>query len=265
MSTDVQTKEITGLHVKQIDNEKRQIRVLASSKDLDRYDEIILPSAFREHLDNYMRNPVVLSAHLPRSSSGEPTIVGRTIKIWIDKTGLWAIIEFAQTDFAEEYWQLYRDGFMKAVSIGFIPIESKEERIDGKQVRIYTQVELLEISLVAVPANPFALVKSKQRKSDFVEGKRVSRFKYEKFLNEITAKAEKASREFDEQEFLAELRAENPTFDEECNEFAMALSETIGEGETTGLDIPEHDFAEIVSGKPKHKDFAALVYGKSGQ
>ncbi len=272
MTTDgqacIQTKEFESFRVKSVDAEKRQIRVLASSGDLDRCDERIEPEAFRNHLSVYMSNPVVLSAHQQRSSSGEPTVVGRAVKIWIDKRGLWAIIEFAETELAEEYWQLYRDGFMRAVSVGFIPIEWRDELENGTRVRVFTEVELLEISCVPVPANRGALVKSRQRKSDFVANKKAERFNAEKFLDEITAKVEQENEIFGEEheKFLDERRQEDPDFDKKkYDEFAKMILSYDGEGEMFELDTPGHDFTELVSGEPMHKGFAALVYGEFGR
>ena len=65
---------------------------------------------------------------------------------------------FAETALGEEYWQLYKDKHMRAFSIGFIPLEWKDER-DQQQgdIRTYTNIELLEISAVPVPSNRRAL------------------------------------------------------------------------------------------------------------
>lgn len=162
-----------ALCVKTIDAEKRQIRVLASSADLDRDGERVLPTAFKKHLSVFLSNPVILAAHQHRLEDGSPSVVGRAEKVWIENTGLWCIIKFAETDLAEKFWQLYRDGFMKAVSIGFAPIAWHDSNENGKSVRIFEEVELYEISLVAVPSNRAALSKSQQRKADWLGEKQL--------------------------------------------------------------------------------------------
>lgn len=169
------TRELPGaLEVKSVDVESRRIRVLASNDSLDRHGEKILPSAFTENLRLYQANPVILASHTHRLSEGSSPVVGRAVKVWIDKKGLWAVIELAKTTLGEQYWTLYRDGFQKAVSVGFIPLEWKDETgIDGGRIRVYTKVTLLEISCVAVPSNPEALVKSKREQ--FVDSKRQER------------------------------------------------------------------------------------------
>jgi HK97 family phage prohead protease len=239
----------SALCVKSIDTENRQIRVLASSADLDRDREKILPTAFKELLGTYKSNPVFLAAHTHRSDDGSPTVIGKAVKIWFNKKGLWAIIEFAKTELAEKYWQLYRDGFMKAVSIGFMVIEHKDE-YDEKhgRIRVITKAELYEISAVAVPANPQALVKSKQRKLDFVMSKR-----------------KLSSEDAFEAAVLEAEREKNPNFDAEANEFAAALSGCkIIDGElveTDEFDYQEDDFIDE-PGPDIQLDSHELDYGR---
>lgn len=172
--TGYDTKQFNcAISVKAVDAEKRQVRVLASTADLDRDNERILPTAFKKRLSSFLSNPVILACHQHRLEDGTPSVVGKAENVWIDNAGLWCIIKFAETPLAEQYWQLYRDGFMKAVSIGFAPIAFRDTNESGKSVRIFSEVELFEISLVAVPANPNALSKSQQRKADWLEEKKL--------------------------------------------------------------------------------------------
>jgi HK97 family phage prohead protease len=224
-----------ALSVKAVDVEKRQIRVLASTGDLDRDGERILPEAFKNSLDIFKSNPVILAAHQHRLDDGSPSVVGRAVDVWIDKTGLWCIIEFAKTKLAEEYWLLYSGGFMKAVSIGFVPLAWSDTNENGKSVRIFSAVELFEISLVAVPANRAALSKSKQGKVDWLTDKKI----------------------------LDEIKKQNPDFNEDCNEFAEFLlgdNEDMEIDKTDGLDCGEEsdgsrfDFAKAVNPKGNYED-----------
>jgi HK97 family phage prohead protease len=165
-------KEAQSLFVKAIDEAKRQIEAVVSTAEMDRYDEIIEPEAFRESLDAYIKNPVVISSHQHRLETGHSSVVGQTVKAWIDTKGLHVIIWFAETELGDEFWYLYKNKFQRAFSVGFIPLEWKDGTSDGGQrIRTYTRVELLEISCVPVPANRNALSKSKQRKADFVAEK----------------------------------------------------------------------------------------------
>jgi len=218
-------KEFPALFVKEINEGKRQITALASTDDLDRHGEIILPAAFKEKLPTYLKNPVILTSHQHRLEGGHSSVIGSAVKVWIDKKGLWVIIEFAQdTELSEEYWQLYKQKKQRALSVGFIPLEWEYQEREGKSVYVLTKVELLEISCVPVGANPEALTKAKQRKRDFVAAKK---------------------QELEDDKILAKILANEPDFDEKCQEFAeMILS----------VEPPEEDsFGE------KEYDFVALV------
>ena len=57
---------------------------------------------------------------------------------------------------SDEAYQLVAEGYLRAVSVGFRPLEW-EPMPDGRGTR-FTSVELLEISLVSVPANASALL-----------------------------------------------------------------------------------------------------------
>ena len=168
-------QEVPGLFVKSIDQEKRQIRVLASSAALDRHGERILPEAFANSLTVFMQNPVCLAAHSHRLDTGEPPVIGRVVKLWIDRQGLWAVIEFAETELAEQYWQLYSRGFMKAVSVGFIPKKGEWQQENSTRLYVHTEVELLEISCVPIPSNPEALVKDTGKRNVWLEQKKAER------------------------------------------------------------------------------------------
>ena len=195
-------KECQAL-VKSIDAKNRRITALASTANVDRDGDIIEPEAFREWLPVYMENPVVLTTHQHRLETGQSSVIGNVVDHGIDKKGLTVVIEFHDiTDLAEEYWQLYSQKKQRAFSVGFTPHASEDRRVGDEWVRVYTEVELVEISCVPVGSNRGALSRSKQRKADFVAAKKT---------------------EHEDEKILAELRAENPEFDELCHEFADAL------------------------------------------
>lgn len=239
--TGPETKEFpASIIVKAIDQGKRQITALASAATLDRHDEVVLPEAFRELLPVYLKNPVVLTSHQHRLQTGHSSVIGTVVKAWIDSQGLWVVIEFAEgTELAEEYWQLYSQKIQRALSIGFIPIESQYEQRDGKNVLVHTKIELLELSCVPVGANREALTRSQQRKADFV-----------------AAKKEQTAEEKQYQHDLQELLEKEPNFDEKCQEFADLILNFKGSGE-----VPEdYDFSEA-DGNETELDFAEIVRG----
>jgi len=150
--------------VKSINTENRTIDIIASTSDLDRDHERILPSAFAKNIDSFKSNPVILAAHKHRLDSGSSPVIGSGIpeSIQIGSKELGLTIRFAETKLGNEYWQLYKDKHMKAFSVGFIPMEWKDDR-DPKygDIRIHTLSELLEISAVPVGCNRQALTRAK--------------------------------------------------------------------------------------------------------
>lgn len=98
----------------------------------------------------FKKNPVLLDSHNYDSIT---RIVGRVSKITQDPV-LNGEIEFAQNELGQQAQYLVDNGFLNASSVGFIPLEFDNE---GN----ITKSELLEISLVAVPANPRALFEKK--------------------------------------------------------------------------------------------------------
>ena len=150
--------------VKRINEAERTIDAVASTIDLDRDKDIILPSAFTQTLGSFKNNPVILACHQHRLSSGSSPVIGSATpdSIKVDDRKVTFTMSFATTALGEEYWQLYRDKHMRAFSIGFIPLEYEDKK-DEKlgYIRIYTKIELLEISAVPVPSNRRALARAK--------------------------------------------------------------------------------------------------------
>ncbi len=105
---------------------------------------------------NYEKNPVVLYAHdhMGRTESGGLPI-GRTVRLARASGGhIRAEFEFLAGDaFAERVRNAWERGFLRGASIGWRPVETQPS---GRGVRA-VRSELLEWSIVAVPADPDAL------------------------------------------------------------------------------------------------------------
>ena len=136
-----------------VDDEDDYLLVRAAMGDEDRKGDVIVPSGWV--LDGYRQNPVILWAHdrtLPP--------IGRSHRVWTDEKGLIAEVEFAQTKLAQDVAGLYRTGFMRGVSVGFLPLEVETRQAShGRRAYKYVRQELLEISAVPVPMHSGALSK----------------------------------------------------------------------------------------------------------
>jgi HK97 family phage prohead protease len=143
-------KIIKSFVAKQIDVQNHVVEAYASTKDVDRDGEIILPTAW--DLEGY--NGVVINSHDYETIENA---LGKVIEAKTDDKGLYVKIQYfvgQGNDIADWAWVLAQNG-LASYSVGFIPVESIPGSDNVK--RIYTKVKLLEISQVLVPANPYAV------------------------------------------------------------------------------------------------------------
>jgi len=151
------------VEVREIDEAKRTVPFIASTPAVDRYGDVIEQGGWV--LDFYKRNPIVLFAHDSRSLP-----IGKALSVGVVNGSLFALLQFAKPEeyeFADQVFRLVLGGYLNTLSVGFIPLEFKyryEEVSGGEDPkpwpigRIYTKSELLENSVVPVPANPEAVV-----------------------------------------------------------------------------------------------------------
>jgi HK97 family phage prohead protease len=129
---------------------ERQIRVIASDATPDRMGNILEPTGCQ--LDEFRRNPIILAQHNPEQP------IGVWPQIEIRNGRLKALGEFAPegvSELTDEYCALAKAGVINAVSVGFISLAREPLREGGWR---FMQLELIELSLVSVPANPNALI-----------------------------------------------------------------------------------------------------------
>lgn len=139
-----------------IDLATREASFIASDGSVDRFGDILDPAGW--DLRAFKRNPVFLWQHDVTAPIGTvPNVAVRDEKLvarakWIDQ-GI--------APLADQLFRLVAAGQLCAVSIGARslaepePIRDKQENITGFK---YGAMELLELSLVSIPANPNALV-----------------------------------------------------------------------------------------------------------
>ena len=148
-------KLFTSAEQKEINESERTIVGYASKEVIDRDNELIQANTW--DLVPFKSNPVLMLGH----AYSKPPI-GKVLWTKKDKDGLKFKAQFANSQEAEEIFQLYKDGFMKAFSVGFIPKKWEDPGDDDDKSklprRIYTKAELLEISCVAIPSCREALI-----------------------------------------------------------------------------------------------------------
>lgn len=123
----------------------------ASTDAVDSYNEIIDPESMRKWLPRFLEFPVSLLNH-----RWYEVPIGTVTNAEIRPKGLWARIRISKT--AASVWQLIQEGILKAFSIGFRGRAFQEPDPDKPgSPGVWREIELLEISVVNVPANREAL------------------------------------------------------------------------------------------------------------
>lgn len=136
-------------------SDNRTARFVASDESVDRYGDIVLAKGW--DTSNFKSNPQFLFGH-----NSDQLPIGRVTSTWVDGKAFMADVEFLPEgldEFADKCFQMTKEGFLSAVSVGFNPI-SYERRYneDGVPVgTLFKEQELLELSLVPIPANANAL------------------------------------------------------------------------------------------------------------
>lgn len=144
-------------------DERRALRFCISTGAVDREQDCVAVGGW--DLRQYQRNPVVLWGH---DASRLP--IGRAFDVAVEGDALMASVEFIPDTtpeagaFADAVYRLAKQGFLGATSVGFRPLKweyttDKDRGADEWFPGIdFTEQELVEFSIVTVPANPEALI-----------------------------------------------------------------------------------------------------------
>ena len=135
---------------------ERVVRFTITTDDVDRENDVITPAGWET--DNFLaaKGPI-LWAHDYRQPP-----VGKTLHLARTDHGLSADVEFADAKtyaFADTVYQLIKGEFLNATSVGFRTLEWTWDEVRGGMT--FLRQELLEASVVPVPANPHCLVEAR--------------------------------------------------------------------------------------------------------
>lgn len=146
-----------------VEDEKDIYEFIASDETVDRYGDIIRVEGW--DLKTYKANPIVLFGH----QHSNP--IGVAVRTWIDKDVKALKIRIKLADegtspFIDTLRKLLAQKILRAVSVGFQPTKAPNEIKDPDTNRWtggyeFVGQELLENSIVTVPANPSALSTAK--------------------------------------------------------------------------------------------------------
>jgi len=136
-------------------DESMGLEFILSDATPDRYDDVIEPDGWV--LDNFKKNPIALFNH----DSDFP--IGRWERLGVKDGELRGHLRMAPEGISpriDEIRRLIEAGILRATSVGFRPLEYED--IPKSSGYRYTKCDLVETSLVSVPANPNALAVAKR-------------------------------------------------------------------------------------------------------
>lgn len=136
----------------------RTLDFIISTAAVDRMGDTIAVDGWK--LANFRKNPVVLWAH---DASMLP--IAKASNIRVEDGKLMARAEFMPREisgFSDAVYRALKAGFLSACSVGFAPIKYAFSEDSGRRFGIdFLECELLEFSVVPVPANQEALVQGR--------------------------------------------------------------------------------------------------------
>ena len=139
--------------------EKRTLEGYASvfntAADLGRFDEVILPGTFARAI-NEAQDVRALIDHDPGRVIGRTK--NQTLELREDGKGLWTKITLPDTQEGRDLATLIGRGDLDAMSFGFTVQSDKWEKVEGRNTRFISDVDLFDVSVCAFPAYADATV-----------------------------------------------------------------------------------------------------------
>lgn len=155
----MELKEIKAFELKREEGKTYIEGYAAVYGNVDSYSDIITKGAFDKFLsDAQKKSRVRFCAQHDRAD-----VLGVIEEIKSDEHGLFIRARISNTTLGKDYATLIEDGAVNEMSIGYKTI-NREYRDDG--VRVLTEVELIEVSIVTVAANPLAKVTTIEKKEE---------------------------------------------------------------------------------------------------
>jgi len=178
----------------------------ANTVDKDRVGDVVLPEAFKNTLETYNKNPVLLFQH------NWEKVIGRVSECVIDEKGLKIKGIISKAKDVEDVRTKINEGILKTLSIGYNEVVSEYD--EAKCAKVIKQLELLEISVVTIPANveaSFTVVGGGQQEPDESGDKSLSlEGKFEELANEFRGMSDCVKQIMKESKMSLKDKSETP-------------------------------------------------------
>nr|DAP75732.1 MAG TPA: prohead protease [Caudoviricetes sp.] len=218
-------KKITKLFTSKsvsVNEKERTAQFIISDDQVDRMDEIVEQSW---DTGNYENNPIVLWGHNPEEPEN---VLGTSLGLETEKgdddvTRTKSTVKFSEEGLnpkADMVFNQIKAGILRTVSVGFIPktFKTSEDKKD-----VLADNELLEFSIVPIPANPRAVALA------FKEGT-ISRKDARFMIDSMNKEAQLLQEELDSDKNKEEQERNTKTMsDEDIQKVAEAISTAFNE------------------------------------
>ena len=156
--------------IRKSENNDRKVVFVASDATRDTAGTVLNPYGWQ--LDRFNKNGIIGYQHKVYGgwddTDNPDNVIGKG-RAYVEDGKLMVEVEFEPAEInplAEKVYQKILFGSLKAVSVGFLPVgtghwgEGEEAAGQIRETYYYAGQELLEVSVVNIPANPNALKKS---------------------------------------------------------------------------------------------------------
>lgn len=228
-----------------IDEVTGELRIVgyANTTAKDRVGDVVAMEAWTKGgLNSYKQNPIILAYH----NHSRPIGVAESLSV--DERGLKITARISTA--AEEIYQLIKEGVLKAFSIGF---QVKDADYDSTtDIFVIKDLELLEVSVVSVPANQdslFSVSKGFDSEADYLE--------FKKSFNPPEENLEEIAKEQDNQELPEEKPKEEEFMDKE--ELQKMIAEATSAAVTKGIEVGQSGAEKLLADAEKRVKDAELA------
>jgi len=223
---------ISGFSVEKA-GESDELRIVgyANTTTKDRVGDVVAMEAWTKGgIDNYKLNPIILAYH----NHSRPIGVAESLSI--DEKGLKITARISKA--AGEIYQLVQEGILKAFSIGF---QVKDADYDSAtDIFVIKDLELLEVSVVSVPANQdslFSVSKGFDSEADYLE--------FKKSFNPPEENLEEIAKEQETQELPEEKPKEEEFMDKE--ELQKMIAEATSAAVSKGIEVGQSGAEKLLA------------------
>lgn len=165
------TYKSRSFEIKDFDDDTRIVEGYASAFGFpaDSVGDVLAPGSFKSSLARINSEGIpLLDTHVANGHS----VLGTIFQAWEDDYGLYIRAKLADTPLVEEIRQKLLQGHLNKFSVGFYIKDSENERTEsGDIVQIIKDTELMEVSVVPIPANARASIVSVKSGKEVAEEK----------------------------------------------------------------------------------------------